>query len=145
MGNSGKRTQTGTGAGKTTQVHEVAAERDDKEEPWARARVDAAGGHRGGLDCGGDPAVCEGGAAACSSSTDASAFDLHYSQFSLESLDREEKLMELGSRNFFLCPKRATAESGGAVVSPGTSNCSKEAGPATKKGLPWLKFMDFLL
>ncbi|KAL0370155.1 UNVERIFIED_CONTAM: hypothetical protein Sangu_0333600 [Sesamum angustifolium] len=78
-------------------------------------------------------------------STDASAFDLHYSQFSLESLDREEKLMELGSRNFFLCPKRATAESGGAAVSPGTSNCSKEAGPATKKGLPWLKFMDFLL
>ncbi|KAK4396767.1 hypothetical protein Sango_1513300 [Sesamum angolense] len=78
-------------------------------------------------------------------STDASAFDLHYSQFSLESLDREEKLMELGSRNFFLCPKRATAESGGAAVSPGTSNCSKEAGPVTKKGLPWLKFMDFLL
>ncbi|KAL0436993.1 UNVERIFIED_CONTAM: hypothetical protein Sradi_0407200 [Sesamum radiatum] len=78
-------------------------------------------------------------------STDASAFDLHYSQFSLESLDREEKLVELGSRNFFLCPKRAAAESGGAAVSPGTSNCSKEAGPATKKGLPWLKFMDFLL
>ncbi|KAK4441260.1 hypothetical protein Salat_0460900 [Sesamum alatum] len=82
-------------------------------------------------------------------STDASAFDLHYSQFCLESLDREEKLMELGSRNFFLCPKRAaaepTAESGGAAVSPGTSNCSKEAGTATKKGLPWLKFMDFLL
>ncbi|KAJ8551959.1 hypothetical protein K7X08_028402 [Anisodus acutangulus] len=33
-------------------------------------------------------------------------YDLHYSQFSLESLDREEKLMGLGSRNFFLCPKR---------------------------------------
>ncbi|KAF5727506.1 hypothetical protein HS088_TW22G01199 [Tripterygium wilfordii] len=36
-------------------------------------------------------------------STDPSAFGLHYSQFSLESLDREEKLMELGSRNFFIC------------------------------------------
>ncbi|KAI3461329.1 hypothetical protein Pfo_017992 [Paulownia fortunei] len=82
-------------------------------------------------------------------STDASGFDLHYSQFSLESLDREEKLMELGSRNFFLCPKKvaaeASAESGGAAVATSTSNCSKEADKATEKGLPWLKFMDFLL
>lgn len=80
-------------------------------------------------------------------STAASAFDLHYSQFSLESLDREQKLMDLGSRNFFLCPKKAAAaetagESGGAAVA---SNCSKEAEKATVKGLPWLKFMDFLL
>ncbi|KAL0460094.1 UNVERIFIED_CONTAM: hypothetical protein Slati_0636600 [Sesamum latifolium] len=75
---------------------------------------------------------------------DASSFDLHYSQFSLESLDREATLMALGSRNFFLCPKRAAAEmvaeSGGAA----TSRCSREADNATKKSLPWLKFMDFL-
>ncbi|KAL0390023.1 UNVERIFIED_CONTAM: hypothetical protein Scaly_0359400 [Sesamum calycinum] len=35
------------------------------------------------------------------------------------SLDREAKLMALGSRNFFLCPKRAAevvAESGGAAI-----------------------------
>ncbi|KAI3450670.1 hypothetical protein Pfo_007335 [Paulownia fortunei] len=83
-------------------------------------------------------------------SSDASGFDLHYSQFSLESLDRKEKLVALGSRNFFLCPKKApevvaaTAESGGAVTTS-TSRCSKEADKATKKGLPWPKFMDFLL
>ncbi|XP_057781916.1 uncharacterized protein LOC131000153 [Salvia miltiorrhiza] len=75
--------------------------------------------------------------------TAASAFDLHYSQFSLESLDREVKIVELGSRNFFLCPRKTAAESGGAAVS---SSCSKEAEEGTnKKGLPWLKFMDFLL
>ncbi|KAL0436334.1 UNVERIFIED_CONTAM: hypothetical protein Sradi_0341300 [Sesamum radiatum] len=80
-------------------------------------------------------------------SGDACGFDLHYSQFSLESLDREAKLMALGSRNFFLCPKRAAAEvvaesSGAATTS--TSGCSREADNATKKTLPWLKFMDFL-
>ncbi|EPS60006.1 hypothetical protein M569_14799, partial [Genlisea aurea] len=36
-------------------------------------------------------------------SIDSSSFSLHYSQFSLESLDREEKVMNLGSRNFFMC------------------------------------------
>ncbi|XP_047968790.1 uncharacterized protein LOC125212621 [Salvia hispanica] len=74
------------------------------------------------------------------SSTACSAFDLHYSQFSLESLDREVKIVDLGSRNFFLCPRQIAAEGGGA------SSCSKEAEESnTKKGLPWLKFMDFLL
>ncbi|KAH9608486.1 hypothetical protein KSS87_011269 [Heliosperma pusillum] len=34
---------------------------------------------------------------------DAVDFDLHYSQFTLECLDREEKLATLGSRNFFMC------------------------------------------
>ncbi|KAK6163884.1 hypothetical protein DH2020_000748 [Rehmannia glutinosa] len=83
-------------------------------------------------------------------SSNASGFDLHYSQFSLESLDREEKLVALGSRNFFLCPKRAaemvatTVESGGALTTT-ASRCSKEADKAIKKGLPWLKFKDFLL
>ncbi|GFP81822.1 uncharacterized protein at4g22758 [Phtheirospermum japonicum] len=36
---------------------------------------------------------------------DPGCYELHYSQFSLESLKPEEKLMNLGSRNFFLCPK----------------------------------------
>lgn len=79
-------------------------------------------------------------------SAEGSAFDLHYSQFSLESLDKEEKLMELGSRNFFLCPRKTAAEGaaegGGASV---TSSCSEEAEKGIKKGLPWLKFMEFLL
>ncbi|GMP98966.1 hypothetical protein CsSME_00046638 [Camellia sinensis var. sinensis] len=72
-------------------------------------------------------------------STDPSVFDLHYSQFSLESLDREEKLAALGSRNFFLCPKKYApdAESGGCVT---TASCSKEAEKANSIGLPWLKF-----
>ncbi|CAA2965428.1 Hypothetical predicted protein [Olea europaea subsp. europaea] len=39
-------------------------------------------------------------------STDPNGFDLHYSQFSLESLNREEKLMALGSRNFFCAQRR---------------------------------------
>ncbi|KAL9263893.1 hypothetical protein AKJ16_DCAP15603 [Drosera capensis] len=39
-----------------------------------------------------------------------SGFDLHYSQFSLESLKREEKLVNLGSRNFFLCRRSVATE-----------------------------------
>ncbi|XVE59512.1 hypothetical protein DITRI_Ditri05aG0051700 [Diplodiscus trichospermus] len=72
--------------------------------------------------------------------TDASLFDLHYSQFSLESLGREEKLMALGSRNFFLCTKKAESKDGENK----TTSCSKEAEKVTKSVIPWLKFMDFL-
>ncbi|KAG9151266.1 hypothetical protein Leryth_002815 [Lithospermum erythrorhizon] len=71
------------------------------------------------------------------SSVDPAGFDLHYSQFSLESLSREEKLITLGSRNFFLCPVKASVEANGS--------CSKEVEKATKLPLPWLKFMDLLL
>lgn len=72
-------------------------------------------------------------------------FDLHYSQFSLESLDREEKLVSLGSRNFFLCRRRVVADDVGNSSVP-TSSCSKQAEKATKLGSPspWLKFMSFL-
>ncbi|KAL2937601.1 hypothetical protein RDABS01_021050 [Bienertia sinuspersici] len=70
-------------------------------------------------------------------------FDLHYSQFSLESLDREEKIAELGSRNFFLCKRKE--ESAGTTSSP--NSCSKEAEMTTQLASPcppWLKFMNFL-
>ncbi|XP_073024636.1 uncharacterized protein [Primulina eburnea] len=80
-------------------------------------------------------------------STVAPSFDLHYSQFSLESLDRDVKLSELGSRNFFLCPKAvasAGAESGG-TASTSNSRCSKEAEKGSNKRLPWLNFMNFSL
>uniref|UniRef100_A0A5B7A7F1 DUF7054 domain-containing protein n=1 Tax=Davidia involucrata TaxID=16924 RepID=A0A5B7A7F1_DAVIN len=77
-------------------------------------------------------------------STDASGFDLHYSQFSLESLEREEKLMTLGSRNFFLCPKKPATESGGDGLTTPSACCSKQAEKATKSGHPWLKFMEFM-
>ncbi|KAF3657060.1 putative histone deacetylase HDT1-like [Capsicum annuum] len=80
-------------------------------------------------------------------SVDPAVYDLHYSQFSLESLDREEKLMKLGSRNFFLCPKTSNSDGAGASSSPSSSSCAKEADKAnaTKISLPWLKFMDFML
>ncbi|KAL3818165.1 hypothetical protein ACJIZ3_004070 [Penstemon smallii] len=35
-------------------------------------------------------------------------YELHYSQFNLECLKREEKLVDLSSRNFFLCPKSSS-------------------------------------
>ncbi|KAJ8543548.1 hypothetical protein K7X08_006071 [Anisodus acutangulus] len=63
-------------------------------------------------------------------------YELHYSQFSLESLKAEEKLLNLESRSFFLCPK---------------PNCrvhssSKDKAKATTK-LPLIlaKFMDVLI
>lgn len=86
---------------------------------------------------------------------DSSRFDLHYSQFSLESLDRDEKLMALGSRNFFLCPKKsgmdgASCSRSGGLTTTSSPSCSKEVEKEVAKsngvGIhPWLKFMDFLL
>ena len=79
-------------------------------------------------------------------SADPAGFDLHYSQFSLESLDKEEQLMALGSRNFFLFPIKpapapaAEGGGGGGVTTP-TASCSKQAEKASKIGLPWLKFL----
>ncbi|XP_068664128.1 uncharacterized protein [Aristolochia californica] len=66
------------------------------------------------------------------------AFNLHYSTFSLESLDRKEQLRALGSRNFFLCPEPAKA----AV---GTASCSREAEKAPTDAFSWMKIMSFLL
>lgn len=77
------------------------------------------------------------------SSTDSSSYGLHYSQFSLESLDRDERLMELGSRNFFLCPTSSCGGGGSSVecgVATSSASCSNQAEKATKIGLPWLKF-----
>lgn len=81
-------------------------------------------------------------------SLDPSCFGLHYSQFSLESLDPDEKLRELGSRNFFLCPKRSgNGDDEGKVgfdhaVMTTSSTCSTEA---TKTGGGWLRFINFSL
>lgn len=71
-------------------------------------------------------------------STSAADYGLHYSQFSLESLDRKEKLAALGSRNFFLCPENTTV--GGVTTSSSSSSCSKEVDKPTKMGLSWFKF-----
>lgn len=62
-------------------------------------------------------------------------------------LDREEKLMELGSRNFFLCPKKSAADGGssGGGITTSSGSCSKQVEKASKTGFSWLKFMDSLL
>ncbi|RCV42957.1 hypothetical protein SEVIR_9G259600v4 [Setaria viridis] len=39
----------------------------------------------------------------------ADGFELHFSKYSLESLRPEEKVLDLGSRNFFLCARRSSA------------------------------------
>ncbi|CAJ1979187.1 unnamed protein product [Sphenostylis stenocarpa] len=80
-------------------------------------------------------------------SSDPSHFDLHYSQFTLESLDREQKLRNIGSRNFFLCPRKFGdgREGEGGSTTPFAS-CSREADKTTKGGaFGWLRFMDFSL
>lgn len=71
-------------------------------------------------------------------STSAADYGLHYSQFSLESLDRKEKVAALGSRNFFLCPENTTV--GGVTTSSSSSSCSNEVDKPTKMGLSWFKF-----
>ncbi|KAG8659362.1 uncharacterized protein At4g22758-like isoform X1 [Manihot esculenta] len=50
--------------------------------------------------------------------TNPDGFQLHYSQFSLESLKAEEKLINLGSRNFFLCSKPSSAVKCGCSKQP---------------------------
>ncbi|KAL5208333.1 hypothetical protein ABZP36_032768 [Zizania latifolia] len=84
-------------------------------------------------------------------SADPSAFGLHFSQFSLQSLGPEEKLMDLGSRNFFLCPKAAaTAAAGASAASAAASTLSfgqDEANSASARRpnvlSPWLRFVHF--
>ncbi|KAF6150369.1 hypothetical protein GIB67_034068 [Kingdonia uniflora] len=65
-------------------------------------------------------------------------FELHYSQFSLQSLNREEKLMTLGSRNFFLCPSTTTSTTS-------VTYCNQVVEKDSKIVHPWLWLMDFLL
>ncbi|KAL5056191.1 hypothetical protein RYX36_036873 [Vicia faba] len=80
-------------------------------------------------------------------SNEASGFDLHYSQFSLESLDRNEMLREIGSRNFFMCPKKiGEGENNGedCSVTASFGSCSREA-EKTSKGFGLLRCIDFLL
>ncbi|RRT35798.1 hypothetical protein B296_00049818 [Ensete ventricosum] len=76
-----------------------------------------------------------------------SAFGLHYSQFSLEGLDPEEKLMALGSRNFFLClnPVPVSEAATATAASATTGSCFKQAEKSSKIGISCFSFMDFLL
>ncbi|KAJ6943319.1 hypothetical protein NC652_008942 [Populus alba x Populus x berolinensis] len=67
---------------------------------------------------------------------DPDRFELHYSQFSLESLKPDEKLINLASRNFFLCSKPPNAVN---------SSCREGTKMAIKYPFPLTKLMDFLL
>ncbi|OIT34243.1 PREDICTED: uncharacterized protein LOC109244939 [Nicotiana attenuata] len=69
-------------------------------------------------------------------SRDSRCYELHYSQFSLESLKPGEKLLNLESRSFFLCPKPNCS----------INSSSKDKAKATAK-FPLLlaKFMDLLV
>ncbi|XP_057976979.1 uncharacterized protein At4g22758-like [Malania oleifera] len=70
--------------------------------------------------------------------TDPRRFELHYSQFSLESLKVGEKLTNLGSRDFFLCQKPPAANSLNL-------SCSDDANKAAQSAFPLTGFMDLLL
>lgn len=82
-------------------------------------------------------------------STDPATFGLHYSQFCLESLDPKEKVMELGSRSFFLCPRSssesAIAASSSSCSSAGASRAGGDIQTPTAAGEPpaWLRYMPF--
>ncbi|KAK9153787.1 hypothetical protein Sjap_001267 [Stephania japonica] len=58
---------------------------------------------------------------------DPSRFDLHYSSFSLESLDREAKLKTLESRNFFLCRSKTVSAADALITSRASSSSSSSA------------------
>lgn len=73
-------------------------------------------------------------------STDPAAFGLHYSQFSLESLNPKEKIMELGSRSFFLCPRSSAA---GQDVSSSSGTANGVIRAASGKTPAWLSYMPF--
>ncbi|KAK7330697.1 hypothetical protein VNO77_24895 [Canavalia gladiata] len=65
--------------------------------------------------------------------TDPKCYDLHYSSFTLQSLKGDDKLMKLGSRNFFLCLK------------PATSSCFEKENMAIDSAFPWMMFVPLLL
>lgn len=94
-----------------------------------------------------------------------SDFELHFSQFSLESLNREEKLVKLGSRNFLLCPKNTAhagegvsgnRNDGGVTTTFPASSCANEVDKAREYvgcgggrgggggGFGWFKLMHFM-
>ncbi|CAI8592915.1 unnamed protein product [Vicia faba] len=81
----------------------------------------------------------------------ASDFDLHYSQFSLESLCREEKLVKLGSRNFFMCPRNTPHAAEGISGNkkdggvPATSCCKEVDIGGGGGGFGWFKLLHFRL
>lgn len=70
--------------------------------------------------------------------------------FFFSGLDRKEKLLELGSRNFFLCPRKAATTVEGSVTTSFAS-CAKEAKKERQGcgggggGFAWFKLMQFMM
>ncbi|XP_058734118.1 uncharacterized protein LOC131605822 [Vicia villosa] len=64
---------------------------------------------------------------------DPKSYDLHYSKFTFQSLKRDEKLLGLESRNFFLCSK------------PLVSSCTQKENMAMDSAFPWMVLVPFLL
>ncbi|RDX95430.1 hypothetical protein CR513_22047, partial [Mucuna pruriens] len=58
--------------------------------------------------------------------TDPNCYHLHYSSFTLQSLKPDDKLMNLGSRSFFLRSK------------PPTSSCFEKKNMAIDSAFPWM-------
>lgn len=89
-------------------------------------------------------------------SNDPAAFGLHYSQFSIDCLNPAEKIKDLGSRNFFLCPKATAKEicslnfKGGETAvgrsSSSSYSCGREIQGISRLRGPWYnKLLDCLL
>lgn len=89
-------------------------------------------------------------------SNDPTSFGLHYSQFSIDCLNPADKIKDLGSRNFFLCPKASAKESysvnftsGDKTVSSSSSSsysCGREIqGISSLRGAWYNKLLDCLL
>ncbi|GJN03045.1 hypothetical protein PR202_ga20448 [Eleusine coracana subsp. coracana] len=77
-------------------------------------------------------------------SADPADFGLHYSQFSLESLDPSESVMELGSRSFFLCPKSSALGLAASSSSNGANGVIiTEASGKAGEAPAWLSYMQF--
>ncbi|XP_020228968.1 uncharacterized protein LOC109809945 [Cajanus cajan] len=66
--------------------------------------------------------------------THPNCYDLHYSSFTLESLKGDDKLLNLGSRNFFLRSKPATS-----------SSCFRKPNTAIDSAFPWMVFVPLML
>ncbi|CAL1375591.1 unnamed protein product [Linum trigynum] len=76
--------------------------------------------------------------------TDPRRFRLHYSQFTFQSLEEEEKLVNLESRNFFMC-SRPSPTTTSSSSSAGCSSEDSETMVAIKSPFLSINWIDFLL
>ncbi|KAH9328244.1 hypothetical protein KI387_000352 [Taxus chinensis] len=70
-------------------------------------------------------------------SSDPLSFGLHYSQFSIECLNPNDKMIDLGCRNFFLFPKKENLKR--------DVSCGTEMEQTWSVREPWYKLMDCFL